>query len=278
MPPLSPLLSNLLNSPGDQSHLYLSLEQDLMMHAPTNVKRALSTLALSCAAMFWMGCQGQLSEQPPIHPNWNMDQTTRVDPQEPNKFFKDGRGMRKPVTGKFCTTKDGKEIMVLSKTKECTNEPVEKQITVARPYQIASKNRDSRFLRADKHFYKGYKMVKGIAGMESQFFKTLPKQVTLNAALLKRGQERFDIYCAVCHGYSGNGRGIVTLYEKSFMPRNLHGARARGLSVGEIYKTIAEGAGKMNSLGSAIPPRDRWAIVAYVRALQLARISTPSAD
>lgn len=223
-----------------------------MMRARRKFEQALVLGALLTVALLWSGCRGQLSENPPIHPNWNMDQQKRIDPQEPNKFFKDNRGMRPWTKG-----------------------------TVARPRRITSKNGDSHFLKNDDHYYRGYKKVVRVTQMgkekivtkENVFFDTLPKQITLDMNLLKRGKERFDIYCAVCHGYSGNGHGIVRLYEKTFMARNLHSDYSRNLAVGKIYHTIVNGNGKMAPLRSAIPVQDRWAIVAYVRALQLSRLS-----
>lgn len=228
-----------------------------MMRARQMYKKTRKALLYTVlvSAVVWTGCRGQLSEKPPIHPNPNMDQQKRLDPQEPSAFFKDKRAMRGLIKG-----------------------------TVARPLIITRKDRDSRFLKADDHLYRGYKEVtkketfgsKVSITREKVFYAKLPKNVKLTLPLLKRGKERYDIYCAVCHSYSGNGQGVVTLYEKGFMPRNLHSARVRGMKVGEIYNVIVNGAGKMNALRSAIPVSDRWAIVAYVRALQLSRLISTS--
>jgi len=221
--------------------------------------KVLRLALILCAAFVWTGCarftgcDGMISESPPIHLNPNMDQQTRIDPQEPSKFFKDKRGARKLVAG-----------------------------TVARPLRISRKDRDSRFLRANDHLYRGYKTVMeknpatGKMEPHKRFYETLPAELSLSMALLERGRERFNIYCAACHGYGGNGRGIVRLYDDKFTIKSLHSDRSRGLAVGEIYNVIVNGSGRMNALRSAIPVKDRWAIVAYVRALQLARIHTSS--
>ena len=92
----------------------------------------------------------------------------------------------------------------------------------------------------------------------------------LDAALLRRGQERFNIYCGVCHDRAGTGKGIVAPpnYEGLVPPPSYHDDRIRALSDGQIFDVISHGFNTMPSYASQIPPDDRWAIVAYVRALQ----------
>jgi mono/diheme cytochrome c family protein len=94
--------------------------------------------------------------------------------------------------------------------------------------------------------------------------------VPINEALLARGQERFDIHCAVCHGYTGGGNGIVGQYGLVGIA-NLHQERLRKMDDGEIFNTITHGKGTMYGYGSNIQLEDRWAIVAYLRALQRAQ-------
>lgn len=89
----------------------------------------------------------------------------------------------------------------------------------------------------------------------------------LTAALLQRGRERFEIYCAVCHGADGAGRGIVV--RRGFPPPpSLQEERLRAAPPGYFFTVITQGYGVMLPIGPAIPPADRWAIVAYLRALQ----------
>jgi len=90
---------------------------------------------------------------------------------------------------------------------------------------------------------------------------------------LERGQERFNIYCAPCHDRSGTGRGIVAL-RSSWLAGSLHDPRIRGLSDAQIFDTISLGKRTMPGYRFQVEERDRWAIVAYVRALQRAWTGT----
>jgi mono/diheme cytochrome c family protein len=93
----------------------------------------------------------------------------------------------------------------------------------------------------------------------------LPMPVT--AALLDRGEQRYDIYCSPCHDRVGNGQGMVV--RRGFqMPPSLHIDRLRQAPAGHVFDVVTNGLGAMPSYASQIPARDRWAIVAYVRALQ----------
>jgi mono/diheme cytochrome c family protein len=109
---------------------------------------------------------------------------------------------------------------------------------------------------------------------DGTFIATFPVPVT--EPLLKRGQERFQIYCAPCHGLAGYGDGIVAvradrLQEGTWVPpSSMHVASVLARPVGHLFNTITNGIRTMPSYGSQIPVADRWAIVAYVRALQRA--------
>jgi mono/diheme cytochrome c family protein len=95
---------------------------------------------------------------------------------------------------------------------------------------------------------------------------TFPLPVTQE--LLERGQERYKIFCSPCHGLQGDGNGmIVTRGMKR--PPSYHESRLRQVPNGEIFDVITNGFGAMLNYSAQIPVRDRWAIVAYVRALQL---------
>lgn len=101
-----------------------------------------------------------------------------------------------------------------------------------------------------------------------------PRPIT--AALLARGRERFEIFCAPCHGSDGYGDGMVA--RRGFpQPASYHTDRARGLPDAEIFVVVTGGRGKMPAYGPYIPPADRWAIIAYVRALQLSQHAPASA-
>ena len=89
----------------------------------------------------------------------------------------------------------------------------------------------------------------------------------INMVLLKRGQERFNIYCAPCHGQVGDGTGIVVKH--GYMPPpTFHQDRLRDIEDGYIFDVITNGIRNMPSYAHQVPVDDRWAIVAYVRALQ----------
>jgi hypothetical protein len=88
--------------------------------------------------------------------------------------------------------------------------------------------------------------------------------------VLERGQQRFTIYCAVCHGSLGDGNG--TIVERGFTsPPTYHSDRLRQAPVGYLFNVATHGFGAMPSLDGQIPPRDRWTIIAYIRALQLSQ-------
>jgi mono/diheme cytochrome c family protein len=92
----------------------------------------------------------------------------------------------------------------------------------------------------------------------------------LSMALLQRGRERFDIYCAPCHGLSGDGDGMIV--RRGFpAPPSYHTAHLRNAPDSHFYQVISHGYGVMYPYADRIAPRDRWAIVAYIRALQLSQ-------
>lgn len=98
--------------------------------------------------------------------------------------------------------------------------------------------------------------------------------VELTPALLERGQQRFNIYCAACHNYDGNGNGIVV--QRGFpAPSSLHASHLQDVPIGYFVQTITNGFGMMYSYASRVPPGDRWAIAAYIRALQLSQNAAP---
>jgi mono/diheme cytochrome c family protein len=89
----------------------------------------------------------------------------------------------------------------------------------------------------------------------------------VDAQLLTRGQERYDIYCSPCHGMSGGGDGMVV--RRGFpAPPSYHSARLRAAPAQHFFDVMTDGYGVMYSYAARVGPRDRWAIVAYIRALQ----------
>lgn len=92
----------------------------------------------------------------------------------------------------------------------------------------------------------------------------------LNAALLERGRQRYAIFCSPCHGLQGDGNGMAAVRGMKHPP-TYHQDRLRNSPNGYYFDVITNGFGQMLSYSAQVPPQDRWAIVAYVRALQLSR-------
>lgn len=112
-----------------------------------------------------------------------------------------------------------------------------------------------------------------LPGPGTNWVATIP--IPVNAQLMARGRERFNIYCAPCHGEAGDGKGVTTKLGMGVIA-DLHDVTARKLpqqNDGEIFNTISHGKGLMQGYGAAISIEDRWAIVAYVRALQRSRLT-----
>jgi len=98
----------------------------------------------------------------------------------------------------------------------------------------------------------------------------------VTSEVVARGQERYGIYCAPCHGYAGYGDGMIV--QRGFSPPpSFHQQRLRDLPVGYYFQVITNGIGRMYSYGDRIQPQDRWAIIAYIRALQLSQNATMDA-
>ena len=95
----------------------------------------------------------------------------------------------------------------------------------------------------------------------------------VTAELVTRGREQFDINCSACHGRDGYGRGMVVL--RGFpAPPSFHSDRLRAAPVGHFFDVITNGYGVMYPFGARIQPADRWAIISYIRALQLSQHAT----
>ena len=96
--------------------------------------------------------------------------------------------------------------------------------------------------------------------------------IPVDAKLLARGRARFDVSCAVCHGLLGDGESQVAMNMSLRRPPSLHAYR--DVPDGHIYRVVSEGFGLMPSYAAELPVEDRWAVVAYVRALQLSQYAT----
>ncbi len=138
---------------------------------------------------------------------------------------------------------------------------------------------DSEPLRTDNPFYTGFSNGKLVATIPDEalqkFAGNSPEEKRLN--MLYRGQDRFNIYCTPCHGALGNGNGMIA--QRGFalrrQPGNYHTARLLNMPDGHFFDVITRGYGVMYSYADRVQaPEDRWAIVSYIRALQLSQRAT----
>ena len=165
-----------------------------------------------------IGCRGDHSTKPPIHPNLNMDSQDKFKAQSVNTFFADSSAMRMPIKGTIAKSDYFGNTELLSGKDELGN-------FVANPE-------------------------------------------LLSPELINRGGDRFNIYCAVCHGTKGDGQGIIVKYQYPIPPTNFHQDWLIERPDGYYYDVITNGIRTMPSYKHQIPVKDRWAIVSYVRKLQ----------
>lgn len=115
-------------------------------------------------------------------------------------------------------------------------------------------------LNEDEVFYTGKK--------DGQLVLEVPLEI--NRELLERGEQRFNIYCSVCHDRTGGGDGMIV--QRGFRkPPSLHLERLRNAPAGHFYDVMTHGFGAMPSFRIQVPPQDRWAIAAYIRVLQMSQ-------
>lgn len=115
-------------------------------------------------------------------------------------------------------------------------------------------------LRDDSELYEG-------RTSDGEYVEQVP--ISVNREVLERGQKQYEVYCAPCHGKSGDGNGIIMQGDYGYTPANTyHSDRLREVTDGYLYDVIANGVRNMPSYAQQIAVRDRWAIVTYIRALQ----------
>ena len=117
-------------------------------------------------------------------------------------------------------------------------------------------------LRLDAHLFTGK--------VNGELATVLPPSIPFGKDLLERGHERFDIYCSPCHGRTGEGNGMI-VQRGLKQPPSFHEARLREAAIGHYFEVMTNGFGAMYSYASRVPVEDRWAIAAYVRALQFSQ-------
>ena len=118
-------------------------------------------------------------------------------------------------------------------------------------------------LREDDHLYRGKNAAGAFAG-------GFPAALTVDVKFIERGRDRYAIYCTPCHGTLGDGNGIMKRYGMGATP-TYHDPRLRVMAEGEIFNTITNGKNTMLPYADKLAPEDRWAVIAYVRALQRAQ-------
>jgi mono/diheme cytochrome c family protein len=178
------------------------------------------------------------SESPRIHLVQDMDNQPKYKAQHTSPIFADGRADRPVIPG-----------------------------TVARGEVVG-----------EDHYVHGFKRTPKV-----EFFSGYPRQVEVNERLLKRGQVVYGIYCSPCHGLDGYGHGPVNeraleLNEPKWVQAaSLHADVVKRRPEGHLFNTISVGIRNMPGYGGQIAVNDRWAVVAYVRALQLSQDAPASA-
>ena len=123
-------------------------------------------------------------------------------------------------------------------------------------------------LRSDSFLYEG-------KAPDGSWARGFPPSIRMDMKLLERGRDRFTIYCSPCHGAVGDGNGVTRKYGMG-ATASYHDDRLRKMAEGEIFNTITNGKGQMNPYADKLAPADRWAVIAYVRALQRAQTGTVS--
>jgi len=188
------------------------------------------------------------TKRPPIEIFPDMVRQDKVKAQAPSDFYADGRGAREHVAG---TVPVG--YAAPQNCAKCSSGGA----TMGSPYDVV--------------VFSGKEDYANTGKIGTNWGNGLPFNATM--ATLEHGRERYQIQCAVCHGATGAGNGIATKYGLVAVA-NFQQQRLRDMSDGEIYNTIVNGKNSMLGYGSVIQVPDRWAIIAYIRALQRSQNAT----
>lgn len=186
-----------------------------------------------------LGLRGTKSTKPPLYIFPDMVWQSKYKPQGENQFFADQRDARPVVPGTVVRGYGWNIPEVFSSDLEFM--PAEN------PGLFSGKNQNGEWL------------------------EEFPIEV--NHELMELGQKKFNTFCYLCHGKSGDGNGITKQYGMVATP-SYHDERLIKMAHGEIFDTITNGKGQMGAYGSKLSPKERWAVIAYVRALQFANEAT----
>jgi mono/diheme cytochrome c family protein len=216
-----------------------------MANKPPILKAFFLIFGFSLVLMItWAGFRGQKFSQPPIEVFPDMDRQPKVKAQDPSGFYADGRAARQPVAG-----------------------------TVPLGYAMPPGRLTPGSPPPSPGPYKAVAFSSGVSYAETGRFGDdwgtgMPMEVDM--AFLEHGRERYGIFCAVCHGETGAGNGMAYKFGLATVV-SLQQERIRSMSDGEIFNTITHGKNTMLGYGDRIPTQDRWAIIAYLRALQISQ-------
>lgn len=185
------------------------------------------------------GFRGSKSRRPPIQVFPDMDRQLKLRPQTVDGFFQDQRSSRLPVSG-----------------------------TIARstPYQLSASDPNLVV-----YPFEDAPVNTGRQTGATNFVETTPVEIT--PQLMARGRERYQIHCAPCHGPLGDGNSVTKKLGMASVA-NLHDPRIVRLPDGELFYVITYGRNTMYPYGGQVEVMDRWAIIAYLRALQLSRLAS----
>jgi mono/diheme cytochrome c family protein len=208
-------------------------------------------LLIGVAIVAVFGFRGQTSTGSPMEVFPDMVRQPKVRAQAPLGFFSDGRGSRVPVPG---TVPLGYEMP----------KPGSEATPGAVPLPGEMNTQPKLGFTGGTDYYNTGKM-------GANWGTGFPMQV--DGPLMERGKERFDINCSICHGPTAAGDGMTKQYGMATIV-TLQDERIRNMSDGEIFNTITHGKNTMMSYGPSITVSDRWAIIAYLRALQRSQNST----
>lgn len=205
--------------------------------------------------------RSQTSSEPPVHPIQDLFKQQKFRPQRANAMFADGRAMRPVLTD--VTARNDLE--------------VRNEILIDGSGAHFMDGRSEPLKLDDELTYQ--RVTEGTEPHDGKpaYVKQFPIKVT--ADTMERGRQRFNIYCAACHGQGGYGDGMVARRAAEIQaangdaagwvaPKNYHTDDMRAQPIGQIFNTITNGARTMPSYAKQISIQDRWAIVAYVKALQ----------
>ena len=208
-------------------------------------------LLVALLAVLVLGVRGRRNGNTPLMLLWDMDFQPKYKPQERSAYFADGRNDRTPPAG----------VVAFDGGGERGGADPEGGRAIYRSYaaDAGSPRPKADLLREGDAYYRG-----------RQGKDFLPKMlIEIDAALLRRGRERYAVNCVYCHGATGAGNGITTQYGMVGVP-TYHDERLRGVGDGSLFDVITNGKNTMLPYGHQVKVGDRWAIVAYVRALQRA--------